>query len=155
MAYVALQELATRIAHFNTGELLDDGHGQKVMKRVAADENLHYLFYRDLAQVAIQLDPSRAMHAIERQVVDFEMPGTGIPGFAAHAAAISQAGIYDLTIHHDQILAPVVLRHWGLESLTGLDDDAEASRDRLLARLAKSERVARRLADRRAVAAGV
>ena len=35
----------------------------------------------------------------------FEMPGTGIPGFAAHAAAISQAGIYDLTIHHDQILA--------------------------------------------------
>ena len=90
------------------------------------------------------------MPAIERQVVGFEMPGTGIPGFAAHAAAISRAGIYDLAIHHDQILVPVVLRHWGVESLTGLDDAAEQSRDRLLARLAKSERVARRLADRRA-----
>ena len=120
------------------------------MMRVAADENLHYLFYRDLAQAAIELDPSRAMHAIERQVVDFEMPGTGIPGFAAHAGAISRAGIYDLAIHHDQILVPVVLRHWAVESLTGLDAAAEQSRDRLMARLAKSERVARRVSERRA-----
>jgi len=43
----------------------------------------------------------------------------------------------------------VVLRQWGLESITGLDDAAEASRDRLLARLAQSERVARRIAARR------
>ena len=47
---------------------------------------------------------------------------------------------------------PVVLRHWAVEDLTGLDDDAERSRDRLMARLAKSERVARRVADRRAAA---
>lgn len=150
--YVALQELATRIAHRNTGRLLGDSAGYDVMMRVAADENLHYLFYRDLAQAAIQLDPSAAMQAIERQVVEFEMPGTGIPGFAAHAGAISRAGIYDLSIHHDQILVPVVVRHWAVEDLTGLDDDAERSRDRLMARLAKSERVARRVADRRAAA---
>ena len=150
IVYVALQELATRIAHRNTGRLLGDRVGYDVMMRVAADENLHHIFYRDLTSAAIALDPSTAVPAIERQVVGFEMPGTGIPGFAAAWAAISKAGIYDLTIHHDQILAPVVLRHWGLESLTGLDDAAEASRDRLLARLAKSERVARRLADRRA-----
>jgi acyl-[acyl-carrier-protein] desaturase len=150
LAYVALQELATRIAHRNTGRLLGDSAGYDVMMRVAADENLHHLFYRDLTSAAIELDPSTAVQAIERQVVGFEMPGAGIPGFAAHAAAISRAGIYDLAIHHDQILAPVVLRHWGLESLTGLDADAERSRDRLRARLAKSERVARRLTDRRA-----
>jgi acyl-[acyl-carrier-protein] desaturase len=150
LVYVALQELATRIAHRNTGRLLGDGAGYDVMMRVAADENLHHLFYRDLARVAIELDPSTAVPAIERQVVGFEMPGTGIPGFAAHAAAIARAGIYDLAIHHDQILAPVVLRHWGLESLTGLDSCAERARDRLLAYLTKSERVARRLTERRA-----
>jgi acyl-[acyl-carrier-protein] desaturase len=148
--YVALQELATRIAHRNTGRLLGDSAGYDVMMRVAADENLHYLFYRDLASAAIELDPSAAMHAIERQVVDFEMPGTGIPNFAAHAGAISRAGIYDLTIHHEQILVPVVLRHWAVEGLTGLDAAAEQSRDRLMARMAKSERVARRMAERRA-----
>src|SRR4051794_21074833 len=47
LVYVALQELATRISHRNTGSLLDDEAGYKVMARVAADENLHYLFYRD------------------------------------------------------------------------------------------------------------
>ena len=78
------------------------------------------------------------------------MPGKGIPGFAAHAAAIAKAGIYDLAIHHDQILAPVVLSHWDLASVAGLNDNAERSRDRLMARLAKSERVARRITERRA-----
>jgi acyl-[acyl-carrier-protein] desaturase len=153
MAYVALQELATRIAHRNTGRLLGDEAGYDVMMRVAADENLHHLFYRDLTRAAIDIDPSTAVQAIERQVVGFEMPGTGIPGFAAHAAAIAKAGIYDLAIHHDQILAPVVLRHWDLASVAGLDADGERSRDRLMARLAKSERVARRITDRRARAA--
>ena len=94
--YVALQELATRIAHRNTGRLLGDPAGYDVMMRVAADENLHHLFYRDLATAAIELDPSGWSPAIERQVVGFAMPGTGIPDFAGHAAAIASAGIYDL-----------------------------------------------------------
>ncbi len=154
--YVALQELATRIAHRNTGALLGDPAGFAVMKRVAADENLHYLFYRDLATAAIELDPSTMVKAIERQVVGFEMPGAGIPGFARHASAIAKAGVYDLVIHHDQILVPVVVRHWGIEGLEGLDAEADQARDRLMARLAKSERVARRVSERReALAAAV
>ncbi len=147
--YLTLQELATRIAHRNTGRMIGDEAGYAVMMRVAADENLHYLFYRDLASAALALDPSTMVKAIERQVVGFEMPGGGIPGFAEHARAIAKSGIYDLAIHHDQILVPVVMRHWDVEHLTGLDDEAERARDRLLARMAKSERVARRVADRK------
>jgi acyl-[acyl-carrier-protein] desaturase len=149
LVYVALQELATRIAHRNTGRLIGDPAGYKVMMRVAADENLHHLFYRDLTAAAIEVAPSEMVGAIERQIVHFEMPGGGIPGFAAHAAAIARAGIYDLAIHHHQILVPVVLNHWRLEQLTGLDTKAQRARDRIMARLAKSERVARRLAERR------
>ena len=134
LVYVALQELATRIAHRNTGRLLGDRAGYDVMMRVAADENLHHLFYRDLTRGGDRARPEpRWCQAIERQVVEFEMPGAGIPGFAKHAAAIARAGIYDLTIHHDQILVPVVLRQWGVEQLTGLDADAEQARDRLMA----------------------
>ena len=77
IVYVALQELATRVAHYNTGKRLDDRAGHEVMKRVASDENRHYLFYRDLASAAIELDPSEMVLAIERQVRTFEMPGTG------------------------------------------------------------------------------
>ena len=148
--YVALQELATRIAHRNTGRLVGDPAGYDVMMRVAADENLHYLFYRDLAQAAIELDPNTMVPAIERQVLGFEMPGGGIPGFASHAAAIAKAGVYDLVIHHEQILVPVILRHWKIDQLGDLDAEAEQSRDRLMARIEKSGRVARRIAERRA-----
>ena len=91
------------------------------MARVATDENHHFLFYRDLVSAALEIDPSATVKAIERQVRDFEMPGTGIPGFEEHALAIAKAGIYDLQIHHDQILVPVVLRHWDVASLEGLD----------------------------------
>src|SRR5207248_7491072 len=125
LVYVALQELATRIAHRNTGKLLGDDAGYQVMARVAADENLHHLFYRDLTTAAISIDPSATVLAIDRQDRKFEMPGTGIPDFAAHASAIARAGIYDFVAHHEQILVPVVLRHWGVADVEGLTTEAE------------------------------
>jgi acyl-[acyl-carrier-protein] desaturase len=148
-AYLALQELATRISHRSTGRMIGDPAGYDVMMRVAADENLHQLFYRDLAAAAIERDPNGMMVAIERQVRTFEMPGTGIPNFAEHARRIAAAGIYDLAVHHDQILVPVVIRQWGVDQLEGLSAEGEQAREKLMKRLAKSERVARRLADRR------
>ena len=87
IVYVALQELATRIAHLNTGRLCRDAAAYEVMKRIASDENRHYLFYRDLTGAAIELDPSAMVCAIERQVRTFEMPGTGIVDFEQHAAS--------------------------------------------------------------------
>jgi acyl-[acyl-carrier-protein] desaturase len=148
VVYVTLQELATRISHRNTGRLLD-GPGQEIMSKVAADENFHFLFYRDLATAMLEADPSRMVAAIETQVRTFQMPGAGIPEFARHAAATAGAGIYDFNIHYEQILAPVVLRHWRLESLTGLDAEAERARERTVRRLERIERVSRRVAERR------
>lgn len=130
--YLALQELATRIAHHSTGKALPDAEGYAVMKRVAADENLHHLFYRDLVTAALEIDPSGMMQAIKRQVLGFEMPGTGIPDFAQHAKAIARAGIYDLSVHYDSILRPVVLGHWDVAGRQGLSPSAEAARERLL-----------------------
>ena len=151
MAYVALQELATRIAHWNTGALLnDEDWGFKIMKRVAADENFHFLFYRDLVSAAIKLDPSALVIAIEKQVRDFEMPGTGIPNFSEHAKAIAKAGIYDMQIHHEKILVPVVLGDWAVESLEGLSHEAEQAREALLSRIERIGRVAGKLAERSA-----
>ncbi|MEY2434601.1 MAG: acyl-[acyl-carrier-protein] desaturase [Acidimicrobiaceae bacterium] len=149
LAYVALQELATRIAHRNTGKLLDDRLGYEVMARVASDENLHYLFYRDLVTAALEVDPSTTVIALERQVREFEMPGTGIVNFSHHASAIAKAGIYDLQLHHDQILVPVVLRHWAVEQLEGLTPEAEAARTKLVGFIERVGRVGRRLAERR------
>jgi len=149
LVYVALQELATRIAHHNTGKLLTDRAGYEVMKRVAADENRHYLFYRDLCSAALEVDPSAVVCAIERQVRTFEMPGAGIIGFDAHARAIAKAGIYDFQVHHEQILVPVVLRHWNIESLEGLTAEAEQARAAVVRRIDRIGRAGRRFARRR------
>jgi acyl-[acyl-carrier-protein] desaturase len=149
LAYVALQELATRVAHRNTGKLLDDPVGYEIMARVGADENLHYLLYRDLVSAALELDPSATVEAIERQVRDFEMPGTGIPSFTRHAAAIARAGIYDLPTHHEQIIVPVVVRHWKVDRLEGLTPDGEAARTRLLDFVERIGTMARKQAERR------
>ena len=149
LAYVALQELATRVAHRNTGTQLGDDAGYKVMARVAADENLHYLFYRDLVSAALELDPDRTVQSIERQVRAFEMPGTGIPDFNALATSIADAGIYDFASHHDQVLVPCVLRHWDIESLEGLSPEAAAARDRTVEHIARVGKIGRRMAERR------
>jgi acyl-[acyl-carrier-protein] desaturase len=148
-AYLALQELATRIAHHNTGKALPDGEGYEVMKRVAADENLHYLFYRDLVSAALDIDPSGMTEAINRQVLNFEMPGTGIPGFAEHAKAIARAGIYDLSVHHDLILRPVVLGHWDIAGRRNLTPSAEEAQDRLIQFITRLGRVSVRVKERR------
>jgi acyl-[acyl-carrier-protein] desaturase len=152
LVYVALQELATRLAHFNTGRVLyeHDTAGYEIMKRVAADENHHHLFYRDLCTAALELDPSSMVRALSRQVREFQMPGLGIADFSAHAKAIARAGIYDFAVHHDKILKPIVVDHWDVASLTGLDAEAERARDELLDHIDRVGRAARRLHERRA-----
>jgi acyl-[acyl-carrier-protein] desaturase len=150
IVYVTLQELATRLAHHNTGKLLDDRAGYEIMKRVAADENRHHLFYRDLGTAAFELDPSAMVLAVERQVREFEMPGTGIVDFDTHARAIAKAGIYDFEVHHDAVLVPVVVRQWNVGALEGLSPEAEVARERLFKQMRRIERAGRRFGAKRA-----
>ena len=53
LAYVSFQELATRISHRNTGKITRDPIGDQLLARIALDENLHMLFYRNLLGAAL------------------------------------------------------------------------------------------------------
>jgi acyl-[acyl-carrier-protein] desaturase len=147
LAYVAFQELATRIAHRNTGRYSDDPVADRIMVRIAADENLHMVFYRDVLTAALKLRPSEAVLAIVDEVLAFKMPGAGIPGFIRKAAQIAKAGIYDIRVHRDEVLIPV-LKHWRIFELTGLDGAAEEARRRLAEHLEKLDQAARRFEER-------
>ncbi len=144
LAYVAFQELATRIAHRNTGRYSADPVADRIMARIAADENLHMVFYRDILAAALQIEPSAAVRAIVDEVLAFQMPGAGIPGFLRKAAQIARAGIYDLRVHRDEVLLPI-LRHWRIFELAGLDGAAEEARRRLANHLESLDVAARRL----------
>lgn len=149
LIYTSLQELATRVAHANTGRLLDKERGGKdVMSNVAADEALHHVFYRDLATAAIKADPSAMVIAAFRQIRNFEMPGTGIVDFKKHAAAIAKAGIYDLAHFTDIVVGPT-LRHWDIEHIEDLSPEAEVAREELVLHLEKLGGIASRARARR------
>ncbi len=146
LVYVALQELATRISHRNTGQLLGDPKGAAIMSRVAADENLHHLFYRDLVSAALKIDPNGMVEAIDRQVRTFEMPGAGIEDFKAKAKLVGSVGIYDFGIHANEILVPVLFKQWRLHELKGrLQPSAEAALERTEKHVEKVKRVAIRM----------
>ena len=150
MCYVAVQELATRLSHRNTGTMLNDKVGYDVMMRLSADENRHHLFYRDLVSKLFEMDPSTAMQALSRQVKNFSMPGLGIPGFVGHARAIAKAGIYDLSIHHEKIIVPLLHRHWVIEKVEGLNAAAEQARTALVSHVERVGKAARRMSERAA-----
>ena len=150
LVYVTLQELATRISHRNTGAITNDPIAEKLMARIALDENLHYVFYRDVTSSALELAPSETMLAIKRQVLGFAMPGFELPDFRRKAISIAKAGIYDLRIHHDQVLLPVLLKKWRLEDVDGLTDEAQAARDEVLSALGAIDAAAARFEEKRA-----
>jgi acyl-[acyl-carrier-protein] desaturase len=150
LAYVSFQELATRVSHRNTGRITGDQVGDQLLARVAADENLHMIFYRNLLQGALELDPDQTMRAITDVVTTFAMPGTDIAGFQRKAVQMAVAGVYDLRQHRDDVVAPV-LRFWNVFEIEGLSAEGEQARTELADFMEQLEKQALRFEDKRDV----
>ncbi len=150
VAYVSFQELATRISHRNTGKISNDPTCEGMLQRIAADENLHMIFYRNLLGKAMDLEPNAAMRAITDVVTNFAMPGVGMPGFGRKAVQIALAGIYDLQQHLDDVVAPV-LRAWNVFDREDLSGDGSAAREELNTFLATSGEDAARFNEKREI----
>jgi len=148
-AYVSFQELATRVSHRNTGRYCEDPIAERLLARIAMDENLHMIFYRNLVQAALEIAPNQTLRAIADEVAGFVMPGSVVPGFARKAVQIAQAGIYDLRIHHDDVVMPL-LRHWRVFEAAGLDAEGEQAQQDLSAALEALDARATRFVERRA-----
>lgn len=130
MAYVSFQELATRVSHRNTGRASGCPIADQMLARIAADENLHMVFYRNLMAAALDMAPDDSMKAIRDEVVNFAMPGLGMADFAQNAITIAKAGIYDLRVHHDDVVQPV-LRFWRIFDRTDFGPEGEKAREEL------------------------
>jgi acyl-[acyl-carrier-protein] desaturase len=113
IAYVAFQELATRVSHRNVGKATGDPVGEALFARIATDENLHMVFYRRLVEAALEVAPDNTIRAIAEVVRTFQMPGYDLPGFQRKALDIALAGIYDIRQHRDNVVLPV-LRFWNI-----------------------------------------
>ena len=147
--YTSAQELATRVSHRNTGVKADDPVAYEIMKRVAADENYHYIFYKGIVTEMLEHDPSASISSMRKVYENFNMPGTVVPQFRRRAAFAARAKIYDLRIHAEKIISPV-LREWKLDKIEGLTPEADEDREALIALpgmlLERAERLEKRAA---------
>jgi acyl-[acyl-carrier-protein] desaturase len=130
VAYVSFQELATRVSHRNTGKATGCPLADQLLSRIATDENLHMVFYRNLVNAAFEMAPDATMEAIRDEIVRFEMPGANMPNYTRSAVAIAKAGIYDLRLHHDDVVMPI-LRFWKVFERTDLGPRGEQAREEL------------------------
>jgi acyl-[acyl-carrier-protein] desaturase len=130
VVYTCMQEVATRIAHRNTGRACGDPVADRMLARVARDENLHQLFYRNVLAAAFDREPDYAMWAVSATVQTFTMPGVAVEGFRRAAAMIARAGIYDLAQHESEVVRPL-LRHWRVFERDDFGPTGERLRDEL------------------------
>ncbi|HEX5671132.1 MAG TPA: acyl-ACP desaturase, partial [Acidimicrobiia bacterium] len=95
------------------------------------DENHHFMFYKGVMAAMIKEAPAVSLEGIYRTFMNFQMPGVGIPGFLRRSIDIAKAGVYNLRIHHDRVLMPL-LEQWGIANLEGLTAKAAELQQRLM-----------------------
>ena len=148
VTYVSFQELATRVSHRNTGRASGDPIAEQLLARISVDENLHMVFYRNLVAAAFDRAPDATMQAVRDEVVGFEMPGAGMTDFQRNSVTIAKAGIYDLRLHHDEVVAPI-LKFWRVFERSDLGADGEQARIELAAFMTDLDAQANRFVEQR------
>lgn len=128
--YVTFQEVATRISHRQTGRVCNDPIADALLKRIALDENLHAVFYRNVTAAAFDLTPDQTMESVTKMVRGFDMPGRGMPNWRRNGALMVKHGIYDLRQHLDEVLTPV-LQKWRVFDRTDFTARGDRSRNEL------------------------
>jgi acyl-[acyl-carrier-protein] desaturase len=148
VAYVSFQELATRVSHRNTGRASGCPIADQLLSRISVDENLHMVFYRNLVKAAFDRAPNETMQAVRDEVVNFEMPGSTMDNFARQAVMIAKAGIYDLRLHHDEVVMPI-LRFWKVFDRDDLTGEGARAREELAAFMTTLDGQAKRFEEQR------
>jgi acyl-[acyl-carrier-protein] desaturase len=131
-AYTATQELATRVSHRNAGKITDDAAAFELMRNIAADENHHFIFYKGVMQAMIDQAPELVLGGIHRVFDNFQMPGVAMPNFLRRSIDVAKAGVYNLRIHHDRVVQPLI-KDWRIGELTGLPPAAAELQDKIMA----------------------
>jgi acyl-[acyl-carrier-protein] desaturase len=139
IVYPTFQELATRVSHRNTGKVCNDPVADRLLQRVAADENLHMIFYRQMSAAALDLAPDQTLHSIAAVIENFRMPGTGMPNFRRYGVLMAKHGIYDLRQHLEEVVLPP-LRQWKIFDRNDFTARGEQRREELAAYLETMEK---------------
>ena len=140
VVYTTIQELATMTFYQNVAHVVevDDPHLARLLRRLAQDETLHYTFYREVVKAHLQLEPNYVWPLTD-VMLNFEMPGAGMPDYKQRIAAMASDAAYGPEHHYRQVL-DVLMRHWDIARLAPTYPEARAAQQKLVA---QHERLAR------------
>ncbi|MFD4367906.1 acyl-ACP desaturase [Rhodococcus sp. NPDC058521] len=130
VAHVTLQEMAAAVLHRNAAQLCGPTPTGKGLARIAEADNLHMRFYRDMCGAAFELAPDQTIKSVADVVMNFQMPGSTIPGIRHHTSLVVEHRIYDRRHHADDVVGPV-LQHWNIFERNDLTAAGERARDRI------------------------
>lgn len=153
--YTSFQELATHISHKRVGELAraKGNHPlEKMCRTIAGDEMRHHLAYREFIKQIITVDASEVLRVfadmMKRKIAMpanlLRQAGEAVgQSFQAFADAAQRLGVY--TAEDYVSILRILIAHWELDKLTGLNETGEKSRDYLMALPARLEKLSERM----------
>ncbi|RRQ26659.1 acyl-ACP desaturase, partial [Rhodococcus sp. Eu-32] len=130
------------------GKVCDDPIADRMLQRIAADENLHMMFYRNISAAALDIAPDQTLDAVCDIVMNFQMPGAGMPNFRRNGVLMAKHGIYDLRQHLEEVVWPV-LRKWKIFEREDFTGRGETRREELAAFLEDLEKQATKFEEMR------
>ncbi|WP_309138559.1 acyl-ACP desaturase [Nocardia cyriacigeorgica] len=81
---------------------------ERMLQRIAADENLHMIFYRTISGAALDFAPDDMVRAITDVVTRFQMTGLTQPDFRRNSVVLAKNQIFHLRQHVDVVVRPVL-----------------------------------------------
>jgi acyl-[acyl-carrier-protein] desaturase len=120
------------VSHRNAGKITDDPAAFELMRHIAVDENHHFIFYKSVMQAMLDQAPDLVLGGIFEVFDNFEMPGVAMPNFVRRSIEVAKAGVYNLRIHHDRVVVPLI-KDWNIGNLTGLKPAAAEIQEKIMA----------------------
>ena len=152
--YTAFQERATKISHRNVGvqaKKAGDDLLHKICGLIAGDEARHEKAYKLFMTKIFEVDTAQAVIAFARMMkAKITMPAVLMANgdeknlFTNFSTVAQKTGVY--TIRDYAEIIEDLVRHWKIETTTGLSDAAAKAQDYLCSLSERYEKLAERIA---------
>jgi acyl-[acyl-carrier-protein] desaturase len=117
MVYTTIQERATMAFYLNVARVCDkeDPGLAAILRRLAKDETLHYAFYRDATLAHLEVNPN-LVSLVTSVMLNFEMPGRGMPNYDQRIAVIAKNAHYGPTEFYTEVIDEL-MKYWDIPHL--------------------------------------
>jgi acyl-[acyl-carrier-protein] desaturase len=117
MVYTTIQERATMVFYLNVAKACEkeDPGLAAILRRLAKDETLHFAFYRDATLAHLEVQPNM-VELVTDVMLNFEMPGRGMPDYKDRMAVIAKHASYGPTEFYTQVVDEL-MQYWDIKNL--------------------------------------